>query len=250
MKIYLISATSLSGGMTEFLHDRGLDWHRDDNACDSELTVEAAGRLCYMSFGELQYRQTTKKYIENIIAQGHDSVLEHANFTILVDGISRGLSHQLVRHRIGFSYSQLSQQYHDESGAEFTEPPDLRRNPKLFKKWEEWKEQTLSLYGELLSERDKLSEDDRVVRKEEFRLSRTSARSVLPNATATSIVITGNARAWRNFIKVRGAIVGDVEMREYSVAVYRLLESSAPNLFQGFEVINDKIGEFVRSQDV
>lgn len=248
MNVYLISSTSFTGNMDKFLIDRGLSWNRSDDACDPELTVEAAGRLCYMSFGPLQYRQSTKEYIENIIDQGHDSVLEHANFTVLVDGISRGLSHQLVRHRVGFSYSQLSQQYHDESNVEFVVPSGLTEDPALLNKWKNWKQETLSLYRELLSARKRLSDSEKISHKEELRLSRTSARSVLPNATTTSIMITGNARAWRNFIKIRGNIVGDIEMRQYCLAIYKLLIKSSPNLFQDFEITRDTLGELVKSR--
>src|ERR1043165_809987 len=91
---------------------------------DGERLAEFAGRLCYMSQGNPASRQT-REYLENIKKQGHGSVLEHANYSILVEGISRSLTHELVRHRAGFAYSQLSQRYVDESVADFVMPPAI-----------------------------------------------------------------------------------------------------------------------------
>ena len=83
---------------------------------DGERLAEFAGRLCYMSQKNPANR-TTRDYLENIKKQGHGSVLEHANYSLLLEGISRSLTHELVRHRAGFAYSQLSQRYVDESDA-------------------------------------------------------------------------------------------------------------------------------------
>src|SRR5687767_15694217 len=68
-------------------------------------------------------KRATRDYLENIKKQGHGSVLEHANYSLLLEGISRSLTHELVRHRAGFAYSQLSQRYVDESEANFVMPP-------------------------------------------------------------------------------------------------------------------------------
>src|SRR5512147_556532 len=91
---------------------------------DGERLAEFAGRLCYMSQGN-PAKRSTRDYIENIKRQGHGSVLEHANYSILLEGVSRSLTHELVRHRAGFAYSQLSQRYVDESDAAFVIPPAL-----------------------------------------------------------------------------------------------------------------------------
>ena len=78
------------------------------DATDGERLSEFAGRLCYMSQRNPAGR-STHEYIENIKKQGHGSVLEHANYSLLLEGVSRSLTHELVRHRAGFAYSQLSQ---------------------------------------------------------------------------------------------------------------------------------------------
>jgi thymidylate synthase (FAD) len=248
MKLYLIAKTCMEAGLEQFLSERGLDWHRDVPGTEPELVAEFAGRVCYMSFGELQSRRTTRVYLENILRAGHGSVLEHATFTLLADGISRSLSHQLVRHRVGFSYSQLSQQYHDESGASFVEPEGLDEDPSLRARWERWRQESLALYADL--QRDPALQPggkSGVSTKEQSRRRRARARLVLPNATATSLVITGNTRAWRHVLCTRGNIVGDLEMRAYCIDAYRLLSQAAPNLFLGFELAEDELGLFVRT---
>ncbi|WP_339408073.1 FAD-dependent thymidylate synthase [Pseudomonas helleri] len=232
--------------MSEFLSDRNMSWAHGDDVSDPELVVEAAGRVCYMSFGDKQYRKTTQEYISNILHQGHDSVLEHASFTILVDGLTRALSHQLVRHRIGFAYSQLSQQYHDESDAEFAQPSGLDENPELKEQWLQWCAATRSMHDSLRNANLKGSAFVHLNAKEQQRHSRSMARSVLPNATCTTIMITGNARAWRHLISVRGDIAGDIEMREYCISIYQLLLSVSPSLFSGFEISEDALGRYVR----
>lgn len=248
MQVYLIAATSLTGGMEHFLSNRDLTWTHEDSSSDAELTVEASGRVCYMSFGARQHRLSTRDYLANIISQGHDSVLEHANFTVLVDGITRALSHQLVRHRVGFSYSQLSQQYNDESGVEFSQPAWLEKDPGLREQWTTWAEKTGAMYQALLESANRVGATTNLNQKERQRLARSMARLVLPNATHTTLVVTGNARAWRNFMRVRGNIEGDLEMRSYCVDIHRVLYKAAPRLFTGFEVIEDSLGSFLRVQ--
>ena len=127
LSIRCISHPSFDQGVfLDFLNENGLTWIQKGNATEAEHLVEASGRLCYMSFGEQnQSPRNTNEYIMNLIVQGHESVLEHLNWTFLITGVSRAFTHQLVRHRAGFSYSQLSQQYHDESEAEFVVPIEV-----------------------------------------------------------------------------------------------------------------------------
>src|SRR5215468_12166332 len=101
---------------------------------DGERLAEFAGRLCYMSQHNPAKRQT-REYLENIKKQGHGSVLEHANYSILLEGVSRSLTHELVRHRAGFAYSQLSQRYVDESEASFVIPPAVIGDAPLEAAW-------------------------------------------------------------------------------------------------------------------
>src|SRR5829696_3961759 len=101
---------------------------------DGERLAEFAGRLCYMSQKNPASR-ATREYLENIKKQGHGSVLEHANYSVLVEGVSRSLTHELVRHRAGMAYSQLSQRYVDESEASFVVPPAIVGDAELEGAW-------------------------------------------------------------------------------------------------------------------
>src|SRR6266536_4917144 len=101
---------------------------------DGERLAEFAGRLCYMSQHNPAKRET-REYLENIKKQGHGSVLEHACYSLLLEGVSRSLTHELVRHRAGFAYSQLSQRYVDESEAHFVMPPAIIGDEALESAW-------------------------------------------------------------------------------------------------------------------
>src|SRR2546421_2647732 len=107
---------------------------------DGERLAEFAGRVCYMSQHN-PAKRATRDYLDNIKKQGHGSVLEHANYTLLLEGVSRSLTHELVRHRAGFAYSQLSQRYVDESDANFVVPPAVIGDTSLEAAWREQKEQ-------------------------------------------------------------------------------------------------------------
>jgi thymidylate synthase (FAD) len=196
-----------------------------------------------MSFGKSQSPKTNTEYIKNLIRQGHESVLEHASFTILADGISRSLSHQLVRHRVGFAFSQLSQQYHDESRATFTMPPGLSANLSVERKWTESVETALKAYREIESDLLESNFAHDLPEKERLRAIRSAARSVLPNSTTTTLVITGNVRAWRYLLRVRGNIEGDLEMRKFCGLCFRLLTKEAPEAFADLEIIVDTSSE-------
>src|SRR3989344_2650217 len=77
------------------------------DSTDAEKLAEFSGRLCYLSFNN-PGKKTTKEYLDNIMQLSHGSVIEHAVFVLLIEGISRSCTHELVRHRAGFGYSQLS----------------------------------------------------------------------------------------------------------------------------------------------
>src|ERR671924_1958352 len=118
----------------EFLEPEHLRVQWQGDASAGERLAEYAGRLCYMSQHN-PVNRTTAEYLENIKKQGHGSVLEHAVYVLLIEGISRSCSHELVRHRAGFGYSQLSQRYVDESQAAFVMPPAILGDAKLEAEW-------------------------------------------------------------------------------------------------------------------
>src|SRR5689334_13364185 len=114
--VYLISSPRFKiAEFNRFLAAERLQWKRTPHSAPAEELVEVSGRICYLSFGALQSPRSNREYIQNLIDREHESVLEHASWTFLLTGVSRAFTHQLVRHRVGFSFSQLSQQYHDET---------------------------------------------------------------------------------------------------------------------------------------
>ncbi|MBA3671349.1 MAG: FAD-dependent thymidylate synthase [Gemmatimonadaceae bacterium] len=201
---------------------------------DGERLAEFAGRLCYMSQHNPAKRDT-RDYLENIKKQGHGSVLEHATYSLLIEGVSRSLTHELVRHRAGFAYSQLSQRYVDESQACFVVPPAIAGDELLEGAWRTQIESAQSAYVSLV---EKLMERygwvaDKVHRR---KMAREAARGVLPNSTETKIVVTGNARAWRTMLELRSSEGAELEIRRMAVAVLRLLSVEAPAFFSDFEI--------------
>jgi len=203
-------------------------------ASDGERLAEFAGRLCYMSQRNPANRSTAD-YLENIKTQGHGSVLEHAVYVLLLEGISRSCSHELVRHRAGFGYSQLSQRYVDESHAAFVLPPALVGDAELEADWQRQMEAAQQAYtravGALMERYARV--DDRVHRR---KMAREAARSVLPNATEVKIVVSGNARAWRTMLELRCGEGAELEIRRLAVACVRLLQREAGALFSDFAI--------------
>lgn len=244
-RIHLIARPAfLTKGFESFLRQQNLSWTRDSDSSQAELLAEAAGRVCYMSFGKRQFRRSADEYFRNIIESGHESVLEHANWSFLIEGVSRAFTHQLVRHRVGFSYSQLSQQYCDSEDALFVAPIEVQRDPALLEEWAEAMYEIRDKYR-VLKERltkAKSPQKKNLNKRENLRALRSASRSVLPNCTETKIVVSANARAIRHFLRFRGNIPGDLEMAAVSVALLELMKSEAPKLFYDFDFSASKYG--------
>ena len=204
------------------------------DSTDGERLAEYAGRLCYMSQRNPANR-STRDYLENIKKQQHGSVLEHSNYTLLIEGVSRSLTHELVRHRAGFAYSQLSQRYVDESDAHFVMPPAIQGDEALEAVWRTQIEGALATYSALVAQ---LVERyawvaDKVHRR---KMAREAARAVLPNSTETKIVVTGNVRAWRTMLELRCSEGAELEIRRMAIDVLRVLHGEAPAFFSDFEI--------------
>jgi thymidylate synthase (FAD) len=236
-KVYLLGRQSVDeAALAQFLSDHDVDQWTTDTAVAGEKLIETAGRVCYMSFQKPR-PGGNHAYIGHLLEVGHGSVLEHAVFNLLFTGVSRSLTHELVRHRAGFGFSQLSQRFVDESKCSFVEPGDIAADPQLHQIWLESMQASQAAYRALA---DRLTEKfkaipDRTLRRKK---AREAARSVLPNATETKIFVTANARALRHFIEMRGDAAADVEIRRLAVAVFKLLQSEAPNLFGDYSLVD------------
>ena len=203
-------------------------------ATGGERLAEYAGRLCYMSQSNPVHR-TTAEYLENIKKQGHGSVLEHPVYVLLIEGISRSCSHELVRHRAGFGYSQLSQRYVDESHAAFVLPPAMLGDAALEAAWERQVAEAQAAYVRAVEGLMQRYEwmTDKVHRR---KVAREAARSVLPNATEVKIVVSANARAWRTMLELRCGEGAELEIRRLGLACLRLLQRETGSLFSDFEI--------------
>jgi thymidylate synthase (FAD) len=237
--VRLVSTTNLDMEQIDaFLRENNTSWARTERASQEEEIIEAAGRICYMSFGDKQSPRQNSEYLRHLISQGHESVLEHVSWGFLITGVSRAFTHQLVRHRVGFAFSQLSQQYHEETDAHFVEP-QVELPPSARAAWEKATKAAKEAYNEILDslrplEKQPARSDASL--KEIRRAVRSTARSVLPNATETKIWVTANARALRHFFSVRGTLAGDLEMRQVATETLRLVKKNAPSLFFDFDV--------------
>lgn len=232
-KIYLVGRQTLdTSGIDAFIKDHGISWETD-TAVGAEQLCEMAGRVCYMSFGK--GRKTNQEYLGNIIGVGHGSVLEHAVWNFLITGVSRSFTHELIRHRAGFGYSQLSQRYVDESEADFVVPDCIASDPELHTIWQESIRQSHEAYVRLVEGLARTFKDEpsATLRR---KLARQAARSVLPNATETKIFVTGNARAWRHFVELRANEHAETEIRDVAVKILRVLQEESPNIFGDYTV--------------
>ena len=201
--VYLVgSQVTDEAQIDRFLADHGVETWDTDASVAGEKLAELAGRICYMSFAKPR-PGGNKAYLDRILESAHGSVLEHAVFNFLITGVSRSFTHELVRHRAGFGYSQLS---------DFVEPACIAENRELHEVWlaaiEECQQAYVKLVAGLMYRF--ADEPDKTLRR---KLARQAARSVLPNATETKIFVTANARALRHFIEMRANEHAETEIR-------------------------------------
>ncbi|HEY4023198.1 MAG TPA: FAD-dependent thymidylate synthase [Pseudonocardiaceae bacterium] len=228
-----VSPNVLLIGKTEFFPPEDVPWTTDTNG--GEALAEFAGRACYQSWKKPNPATATNAgYLRHILEVGHLSVLEHGSVSFYMTGLSRSLTHELIRHR-HFSYSQLSQRYFPEKNAAMVEPEVIASDPELHAKFQEIAQASVDAYTDLLAGLEKrfADEPNATLRRKQ---ARQAARAVLPNATETRIVVTGNYRAWRHFIAMRASEHADVEIRALAVECLRQLQKVASNVFSDFEI--------------
>jgi thymidylate synthase (FAD) len=218
---------------TQFETPPDVPW--DTDAEGGQALAEFAGRACYQSWKKPNPSTATNAgYLHHILEVGHLSVLEHGIVTMYITGISRSLTHELIRHR-HFSYSQLSQRYVPERNAAMVEPDVIAEDPDLHEKFMAATSAAVTAYTELLEGLEKKFADveQATLRRKQ---ARQAARAVLPNATETRIVVTGNYRAWRHLVAMRASEHADIEIRALAIDCLRELKKKAPNVFADFEI--------------
>jgi thymidylate synthase (FAD) len=234
--VYLLGRQSVEASeLDRFLTDHGVSTWQTDTEVAGEKLAEVAGRLCYLSFAKPR-PGGNQVYLGHILEVGHGSVLEHAVWNFVFTGISRSLTHELVRHRTGMGYSQLSQRYVDESIAEYVEPDCIAADPEMHALWLDAISHAHQAYMKLV---EKLAdhfkdESDKTLRR---KLARQAARSVLPNATETKIFVSANARALRHFIEQRGSRHAEIEIRKLAIQVLKIMQIEAPNVFNDYQLV-------------
>lgn len=171
-------------------------------------------------------------FVARILESGHESPIEHVSFTFAVSGVSRALSHQLVRHRIA-SYSQQSQRYVDALGFDYVLPPQIAAIPEARERFTAAMEQAGTAYAELQEilarhgRGDKANED---------------ARFVLPNACETKVVLTMNCRSLLHFFELRCCARAQWEIRAMALAMLEQCRQALPVIFAGAGARCERLG--------
>ncbi len=199
-----------------------------------------AGQLCYMSFGPKRtFNAQADRYFDNLKSSGHGSVFEHASFSFLLYGISRSVTHEIVRHRAGFGYSQLSQRFVSGRMLRFVERPEYAGDELFHAQFLERIERSSSEYAALSNRLLEMQQAGTQILSAEAKTDlrkkvQQCARSVLPNETEAPMVMTGNARAWRHFIEMRASAHAEIEIRELAMRVFLCLYKTDPVLFSDY----------------
>lgn len=250
--VALIGATAVNiSGIQPFLEGFPKEYEFDKYSEDpTELSpydqlIKIAGQVCYASFGPKRtWNNDVSKYVLNLIQSGHGSVLQHVNFSFLFYGISRSFTHEMVRHGAGTAFSQLSQRYVSGRVLRFVERPEYQNDNFLHERFEARIDRAYLDYEEtaeyLLKQQQEGSNQILTAEhKTDLRKKvQQAARSVLPNETETSKVMTANIRSWRHIINMRASEHAEVEIRKGAFKVFEILRKVAPTSFQDFEVID------------
>ena len=187
---------------------------------EPERTVAMSARLCYSPIGAAQLEEKISdeqaaNLVRKLVSMGHLSTLEHVTFTFAIEGVSRVLTHQLVRHR-NASYSQQSQRYVKEHDFETIVPASIASKPEAKAKFDKLMTEIQAMYDEFIA-LDIPAED---------------ARYILPNATETKIVCTFNARSLLNFFSLRCCTRAQWEIRALANEMLRQCQAVAPVIFE------------------
>jgi thymidylate synthase (FAD) len=236
VKVELVGHTVFTPPDVPWEPDNGLESRDADVYYGGQDLIEFAGRACYQSWNRPNPSTATNEgYLANIIGVGHWSVLEHSSASFYFTGVSRSLTHELVRHR-HLSFSQLSQRYVALGDSDWVLPPELADVPEAEEVINELDPHIGHAYRQLIKimENRLANVEDKTERRKR---ARQAARCVLPNMTETRIVVTGNYRAWAHFIFMRAAKPADVEIRALAVEVLRQLQELAPNVFNHYKII-------------
>lgn len=188
---------------------------------DPQRSIAVAARICYSHIGSTDLAQSMTEdqvvsVLNTIMSSGHYSALEHASFTFAIEGVSRALTHQLVRHRLA-SFNQQSQRY-----VELGEKDSMIKPESI-----EENEEASEIYNQAIK-----TIKDAYYRLVELGIPKEDSRYLLPNATESKIVVTMNARELLHFFNLRCCNRAQWEIRELATRMLRLVKLSAPLIFK------------------
>jgi thymidylate synthase (FAD) len=258
-----VDLSGIQSFLDEFDTELGFFDYLDDSTVlpEPEELIKFMGQACYLSLGrERSYNKDAKRYFDNIKGSGHGSVTEHANFSFFIWGIDRSVTHELVRHRAGTAFSQVSQRYVDGTKLRFVERPEyqadrveLIESGKVDREFFDREIGLIHSQFEKSIDSAKRDYDLRADRLEILRNighpmlqggSRTearkqvnqAARECLPNCTEAPIGVTLNVRSARHICEMRANQAADIQIRELFMKIYRCLLYVSPILFDDYTV--------------
>lgn len=193
--------------------------------------IYSAARQCYSPKFAFEIFEDSKninkekkeKFVKGIVKSGHESVLEHVKFTFAIEGVSRALTHQLVRHRMA-SYSQQSQRYVKAENFDFITPPSIEKDDILKKNFIEGIKKIKEVYKSLIERYKEIGLEGEEANQD--------ARYILPNAVETKIVVTMNARELIHFFKVRCCTRAQWEIRNLAYEMLEICKNKLPAVFE------------------
>lgn len=244
-KVFVVAETRVNDDAIEELmeHLEVDDWQIPD-VPDAEILTELAGKSCYMSFDTNQNKNLTRvngrtnaQYIqEGIIKQKHGSVLEHSTVSLFITDVSRVVTHELIRHRAGTAFSQLSGRY-VRSDLKFYVPKDIQENPNA-----------LAAFGRAVhSTEEAVADLENLLEIDGADFSRkkllTSAiRRIVGNGQANSILLTANHRALRHMIEMRTAEGAEEEIRVLFVQIAKEMKHRFSAIYADMSFIDHSTG--------
>lgn len=256
-KVYLVAKTMLDrAGLGEYLADIGLtedDWFADPRVSDAENLLEIGGRMCYRSWAPwdpakplatnpnvTKVREGNRKYTANVVKSEHGALFEHANVSMIFRDVSRVFTHEMVRHRAGWGYSQESLRYVRLDGdIRFWLPQLVKDQPGATELFEEVVDYLSGVQTRL---RD-LFGIEQITNFAQKKLLTSMFRRLAPIGLATTIMATGNLRAWRHVLRMRTETVAEEEIRLVFGKAARVLKREYPNAF--FDMTENEAGEWI-----
>lgn len=241
-----LNVEGLRGFIESFDDELGFEAYLDDDEIHDQPGAEIskiAGQICYLALGSERTKNANAgAYLEKIRGERHGSILEHPNYTFIFYGASRAFTHELVRHRVGIAYSQVSQRYVDGKTLRFVERKEYQDDTLLHGWFENRIDNAVFEYNriaERLIARQQLG--DQLLQGEKKRDLRkkvnSCARSCLPNETEAPIIMTANVRTLRHLFEMRAAGPAEMEIRGVALRAFLCVRAIEPLQFADYEVV-------------